>query len=161
MWALPAAAAAEGYELLHKPGLSGEGGAELVVGRVSLERWGGSGSEAAAAAAAAEAGATPGSSSKEKRSKKSKKGEGAEEEAGAQQQGTGATAPGGGGGGLGTFARTGHSLRMMERVAVALAQNEPVLLVGGDEVFLLLALHRGMHNCSPSNPGKRFYHLFN
>lgn len=32
--------------------------------------------------------------------------------------------------GLGRFAYTGHALRVMERVAAALAQNEPVLLVG-------------------------------
>lgn len=30
----------------------------------------------------------------------------------------------------GTFARTGHALRLMERVAAGLAGNEPVLLVG-------------------------------
>jgi hypothetical protein len=35
------------------------------------------------------------------------------------------------GGASGTFASTGHALRMMERAAVALAQSEPVLLVRG------------------------------
>lgn len=33
-------------------------------------------------------------------------------------------------GGLGRFAHTGHALRIMERAAAALAQREPVLLVG-------------------------------
>jgi midasin len=31
---------------------------------------------------------------------------------------------------LGRFAHTGHALRIMERAAAALAQREPVLLVG-------------------------------
>lgn len=30
----------------------------------------------------------------------------------------------------GTFARTGHAMRVMERIAVALSCNEPTLLVG-------------------------------
>lgn len=42
--------------------------------------------------------------------------------------GTGVGASGVSGGG--TFVRTGHALRLMERVATCLAQNEPVLLVG-------------------------------
>ena len=33
-------------------------------------------------------------------------------------------------GGSGTFARTGHAMRVMERIAAALSCNEPVLLVG-------------------------------
>ena len=32
--------------------------------------------------------------------------------------------------GLGCFSHTGHALRVMERVAAALSQQEPVLLVG-------------------------------
>lgn len=39
-------------------------------------------------------------------------------------------AAGAGGGGLGRFTHTGHALRVMERVAAALHQREPVLLVG-------------------------------
>ncbi|KXZ56433.1 hypothetical protein GPECTOR_1g386 [Gonium pectorale] len=41
-----------------------------------------------------------------------------------------ASAPGGGSGSGSTFARTGHAMRVMERIAAALACNEPVLLVG-------------------------------
>jgi hypothetical protein len=57
--------------------------------------------------------------------------------AGPGEDGSTADGTSGGGGGTqkgsgfrGTFAATGHALRMMERVAVALARNEPVMLVG-------------------------------
>ncbi|KAG2499138.1 hypothetical protein HYH03_002721 [Edaphochlamys debaryana] len=42
----------------------------------------------------------------------------------------GSGAAGCGGGSGGTFARTGHAMRVMERIAAALSCNEPVLLVG-------------------------------
>ncbi len=43
---------------------------------------------------------------------------------------TAAAPAGAAAGGSGTFARTGHALRLMERAAVALARHEPLLLVG-------------------------------
>lgn len=87
-------------EALKKPTVS-ESHTEVLVGRAVLER-------ADLGEASTSAPAAPASSGKKKKG------------------GSGGKATSSGS----TFARTGHAMRMMERVAVALAQKEPVLLVG-------------------------------
>lgn len=119
------------YEVLHKPALH-EAALEIVVGRAVLERQNQnrhhSHSASHSTAAAIGGAVTPSGSAK----KSKKGGAGALSTAAPAMSASAVSAAEGGGsagGGLGTFARTGHAMRLMERVAVGLAQVGVLLCV--------------------------------